>query len=99
MQTPYANSRKETDPRRVRSPCLGLNKGKPVQEYERESVALRSLASSVPTGQPIEPSICNSMRRDHSTAYSIGRVRVTGSMNPLTIMPIAWLSVNPRLIK
>ena len=29
------------------------------------------------------------MRRDHSTAYSIARVRVPGSMKPLTIMPLA----------
>ena len=49
--------------------------------------------------QPIEPSICSSIRRDHSTAYSMGSVRVTGSMKPLTIMPMAWLSVSPRLIR
>ena len=47
----------------------------------------------------MEPSICNSISRDHSTAYSIGSVRVTGSMNPFTIIPMAWLSVSPRLIK
>jgi|GEM_PF-4683688 len=48
---------------------------------------------------PIEPSICSSIRRDHSTAYSMGNVRVTGSMNPFTIMPMAWLSVSPRLMR
>src|SRR5439155_9674458 len=35
-------------------------------------------------GQPTAPSICSSMSRLHSTAYCIGRVRVTGSMKPLT---------------
>jgi len=29
-------------------------------------------------GQPTEPSICSSMSRLHSTAYSIGSVRVIG---------------------
>ncbi len=50
-------------------------------------------------GQPTEPSIWSSMRRDHSTAYSIGRVLVTGSMKPLTTMPMAWSSDSPRLIR
>ncbi len=36
---------------------------------------------------------------DHSTAYSIGSVRVTGSMKPLTIMPMACSSERPRLIR
>ena len=49
--------------------------------------------------QPTEPSICSSMRRLHSTAYSIGSVRVIGSMKPLTTMPIACSSESPRLIR
>ena len=49
--------------------------------------------------QPTEPSIWSSIRRLHSTAYSIGRVLVIGSMKPLTIMPIACSSDNPRLIR
>jgi len=49
--------------------------------------------------QPTAPSICSSMRRLHSTAYSIGRVRVIGSMKPLTIMLIACCSDRPRLIR
>ena len=49
--------------------------------------------------QPTEPSICSSIKRLHSTAYSIGRVRVIGSMNPLTIMLIACCSESPRLIR
>ena len=49
--------------------------------------------------QPTDPSICSSISRLHSTAYSMGRVRVIGSMNPLTIMPMAWVSDRPRLIR
>jgi hypothetical protein len=49
--------------------------------------------------QPTEPSIWSSMSRLHSTAYSIGRVRVIGSMKPFTTMLIAWLSERPRLIR
>jgi hypothetical protein len=53
----------------------------------------------VPAAQPTEPSICSSISRLHSTAYSIGSVRVTGSMNPLTTMLIACSSDSPRLIR
>ncbi len=49
--------------------------------------------------QPTEPSICSSISRLHSTAYSIGSVRVIGSMKPLTTMPIACSSERPRLIR
>jgi uncharacterized protein YcbX len=49
--------------------------------------------------QPTEPSICSSIRRDHSTAYSIGSVLVIGSMKPLTTMPMACSSERPRLIR
>jgi len=48
---------------------------------------------------PTEPSICSSIRRLHSTAYSMGRVRVMGSMKPLTIMPMACSSERPRLMR
>ena len=66
------------------------------------SVAGRRAFASRPgvrIGQPTLPSICNSMRRLHSTAYSMGSVRVTGSMKPLTIMPMACSSVRPRLFR
>ena len=49
--------------------------------------------------QPTEPSICSSIRRLHSTAYSIGSIRVTGSMNPFTTMPVACSSESPRLMR
>lgn len=52
-----------------------------------------------PSAQPTEPSICSSMSRLHSTAYSIGSVRVIGSMKPLTTMLIACSSDRPRLIR
>ena len=59
----------------------------------------RRTATAWPEAQPTEPSICSSIRRLHSTAYSIGRVRVIGSMKPLTTMPIACSSERPRLIR
>ena len=49
--------------------------------------------------QPIDPSICSSISRLHSTAYSIGSVRVTGSMKPFTTMPMACSADSPRLIR
>ena len=52
-----------------------------------------------PDGQPTEPSIWSSIKRLHSTAYSIGSVRVIGSMKPFTTMPIACSSERPRLIR
>ena len=39
------------------------------------------------------------MRRLHSTAYSIGSVRVMGSMKPLTTMLIACSCDRPRLMR
>ena len=48
---------------------------------------------------PTEPSICSSIRRFSSTAYSIGSSRVIGSMKPLTIIAVASTSESPRLIR
>ena len=50
-------------------------------------------------GQPTAPSMLSSIRRDSSTAYSIGSVLVIGSMKPLTIIAVACCSVSPRLIR
>ena len=36
---------------------------------------------------------------DHIVVLNAGKVRVTGSMKPFTIMPMAWLSESPRLIR
>ncbi len=66
--------------------------------YNRRSDA-GTYGLSLLRGQPTEPSICSSMRRLHSTAYSIGNVLVTGSMKPLTTMPMACSSERPRLIR
>ncbi len=57
------------------------------------------LSADTAACQPTEPSIWSSMSRLHSTAYSIGKVRVIGSMKPFTTMLIAWLSESPRLIR
>ena len=58
--------------------------------------AHRHGATPVSPAQPTEPSIWSSIRRLHSTAYSMGSVRVTGSMNPFTTMLMAASWVRPR---
>ena len=50
-------------------------------------------------GQPTEPSICSSISRFISTAYSMGSSLTSGSMNPPTIIVLASASVRPRLIR
>ena len=49
--------------------------------------------------QPTAPSICSSIRRFSSRAYSIGSSRAIGSTKPRTIIAIASSSVRPRLIR
>ena len=49
--------------------------------------------------QPTAPSICSSMRRLSSSAYSIGSSLAIGSTKPRTTMAIASSSVSPRLIR
>ena len=49
--------------------------------------------------QPTAPSICSSMSRLSSSAYSIGSSLAIGSTNPRTTIAIASSSVRPRLIK
>ena len=48
---------------------------------------------------PTEPSICNSMSRFISTAYSIGSSLTSGSIKPLTIIVLASASESPRLCR
>ena len=60
----------------------------------KSSVAMEEL-----TAQPTAPSICSSISRLSSSAYSIGSSRAIGSTNPRTIMAIASSSVSPRLIR
>src|SRR5690606_3100703 len=48
---------------------------------------------------PTAPSICSSISRFSSSAYSIGSSLAIGSMKPRTIMAIASSSVRPRLIR
>ena len=50
-------------------------------------------------GQPTAPSICSSISRFSSSAYSIGSSRAIGSTKPRTIIAIASSSVRPRLIR
>ena len=49
--------------------------------------------------QPTAPSICSSISRLSSSAYSIGSSRAIGSTKPRTIVAIASSSVMPRLIR
>ena len=49
--------------------------------------------------QPTAPSICSSMSRFSSRAYSMGSSRAIGSMKPRTIMAMASSSGMPRLIR
>src|SRR5215813_10311603 len=49
--------------------------------------------------QPTAPSICSSMSRFSSSAYSIGSSRAIGSTKPRTMVAIASSSVMPRLIR
>src|SRR5690606_3004939 len=49
--------------------------------------------------QPTAPSICISIRRLSSRAYSMGSSRAMGSTKPRTIIAIASASSMPRLIR
>ena len=49
--------------------------------------------------QPTAPSICSSISRFSSSAYSIGNSRAIGSTKPRTIIAIASSSPIPRLIR
>ena len=48
---------------------------------------------------PTLPSICSSISRFISTAYSMGSSFTSGSMKPVTIMADASASDSPRLIR
>jgi glutamine phosphoribosylpyrophosphate amidotransferase len=49
--------------------------------------------------QPTAPSICSSISRFSSSAYSIGSSRAMGSTNPRTMVAAASSSVMPRLMR
>ena len=49
--------------------------------------------------QPTEFSICSSMRRLSSRAYSMGSSRAIGSTKPRTIVAMASVSVSPRCMR
>ena len=49
--------------------------------------------------QPTDPSICSSMRRLSSRAYSIGSSLAIGSTKPRTIIAMASFSSRPRLMR
>ena len=51
------------------------------------------------SAHPTDPSICSSISRFISTAYSIGSSLTSGSIKPLTIIVLASASESPRLFK
>ena len=63
------------------------------------SFEMRSIRARSGRRQPTAPSICSSIRRLSSRAYSIGSSRAIGSTKPRTIIAIASSSVMPRLIR
>ena len=63
------------------------------------SVRMRTGSGLLGRHQPTDPSICNSMSRFNSRAYSMGSSLAIGSTKPRTIVAIASFSSKPRLIK
>src|SRR5699024_10682657 len=61
--------------------------------------ALGGLGHVVGHGHPTAPSICSSISRLSSSAYSIGSSLAIGSTKPRTIVAIASSSVTPRFIR
>src|SRR5690606_38544037 len=49
--------------------------------------------------QPTAPSICSSISRFSSSAYSMGSSRAIGSTKPRTVMAIVSASPSPRLMR
>ena len=66
---------------------------------QEQGTCCQGPAPHPPNAYPTASSMCSSMRRFHSTAYSMGKVRVTGSMKPLTTIDVAWSHDRPRLIR
>jgi hypothetical protein len=62
-------------------------------------VAPRAQPRVATEGHPTAPSICSSINRFSSSAYSIGSSFAIGSTNPRTIIAIASSSSSPRLIR
>jgi len=69
---------------------------RPINQSEPPSDRAASTVNASGICQPTAPSMFSSMRRDSSTAYSIGSVFVIGSMKPFTIIAVACCSVRPR---
>jgi hypothetical protein len=63
------------------------------------SVGTKVLVMLKVTSYPTDPSICSSISRFISTAYSMGSSFTRGSMKPLTIIELASASVRPRLCR
>ena len=70
----------------------------PTRSGDRISAQRRWFGRSY-DAQPTAPSICSSISRLSSRAYSIGSSLAIGSTKPRTIIAIASSSVRPRLIR
>ena len=85
---------------------LDLVGGEPLARRQDRRLALTFLGAlqlgrepSDFLGHPTEPSICSSMSRFSSSAYSMGSSRAMGSTNPRTTIAMASSSVSPRLMR
>ncbi len=102
----HSSSRPVGTPKASGSVEVNRSGGVPVRSwecasYENRTAARRGGIDSVGGRhtQPTAPSICSSIRRFSSSAYSIGSSRAIGSTNPRTTMAIASSSLRPRLIR
>jgi len=69
------------------------------EQGRRRGAGWRSLSWRCSGDHPTDPSICNSISRFISTAYSMGSSLTSGSMKPATIIVLASASVSPRLVR
>ena len=78
--------------------CPGRHRDARARTFLR-SQHLRGDRGLIRHRQPTAPSICSSIRRLSSSAYSIGSSRAIGSTKPRTMVAIASSSVMPRLMR
>ena len=99
---PVGTSKSASSNERCRSPRLSPGTGVAPCECGlplNPPVSGLRISRSASDAQPTAPSICSSMSRLSSRAYSIGSSLAIGSTKPRTIIAIASSSVSPRLIR
>src|SRR6185369_5796352 len=86
--------------RREAPRLLAAGEGREVADVERADLLGAGLGRDQNgCAHPTAPSICSSMSRLSSNAYSMGSSLAIGSMKPRTIIAIASSSVRPRDIR